>query len=125
MIVRGLYDTIQLQDKGVAEKMRRAADRNIDFTELVEERIAEDNPDYKKRPVEDRKLMDVCMQMESLFVARMLKAMRDTVHKQDLFHGGFPEEVFEDMLYDEYALQLSRKAKLGLAKMLYDEMSRK
>ena len=124
-MVRGIYDTIQLQDKSIAERMRRAADRNIDFNDLLGERIAEDNPDPGESPREDEKLMDVCMQMESLFVARMLKAMRNTIPKEELFHGGFAEEVFEDMLYDEYSLQLSRNAKLGLAKMLYDEMSKK
>ncbi len=78
----------------------------------------------KGKPV-DNKLMDVCIEMESLFVAKMLKEMRKTVHKNDMLHGGFAEDVFEDMLYDKYALEISKKANLGLARQLYDEMSRK
>lgn len=76
-----------------------------------------------KKPV-DKNLMDVCHEMESIFVGKMLKEMRQTVHKNEWTHGGFAEEIFEDMLYDEYALNVSKNGNLGLAKMLYDEMSR-
>ncbi len=76
------------------------------------------------RPV-DRRLMDACVEMESLFVARMLKEMRKTVHKGEWMHGGFAEEVFEDLLYDEYAMTLSKTSNLGLAKLIYSELSRK
>ncbi len=40
-------------------------------------------------------------------------------------HGGFAEEIFEDMLYDEYALSLSKNSSIGLAKMVYDQLSGK
>jgi flagellar protein FlgJ len=83
-----------------------------------------EKPD-KRVKVKDEKLMNVCIEMESLFVARMLKEMRNTVHKNALLHGGFAEEVFEDMLYDEYALRLSKTSNLGLAKMLYEELSKR
>lgn len=76
-----------------------------------------------KRPV-DRKLMDACYDMESIFVSKMLKEMRKTVPKNEWLHGGFAEEIFEDMLYDEYSKSVSRTANLGLAKMLYNELSR-
>jgi flagellar protein FlgJ len=75
--------------------------------------------------IKDKKLMNVCVEMESIFVAKMLKEMRKTVHKNDMFHGGFAEEIFEDMLYDQYSLQVSKESNLGLAKMLYDDLSRK
>ncbi len=78
----------------------------------------------KGRPV-DKKLMDTCVEMESIFVARMLKEMRNSVPKGEFLHGGFAEEVFEDMLYDQYALSLSKTSNLGLAKTLYDELSRR
>ncbi|NLV67165.1 MAG: flagellar biosynthesis protein FlgJ, partial [Spirochaetes bacterium] len=32
---------------------------------------------------------------------------------------------FEDMLYDEYAMKVSRNSDFGMAKMLYNELSRK
>ena len=71
-----------------------------------------------------QRLMNVCIEMESIFVGRMLREMRNTVNKSDWLHGGFAEDVFTDMLYDEYALQVSRNSNLGLARQLYTEMSR-
>jgi len=55
----------------------------------------------------------------------MLKEMRKTVQKGEMLHGGFAEEIFEDMLYDNYALEMSKTANMGLAKMLYGELSKK
>lgn len=74
---------------------------------------------------EDRRLRDACFEMESLLVGKMLKEMRKTVHKSGWINGGFAEEIFEDMLYDEYALSLSKNSNLGLADMLYTQLSRK
>lgn len=76
-----------------------------------------------QRPV-DRRLMDTCVEMESLLVNQMLKAMRKTVQKNEMFHGGRAEEIFEDMLYDEYSLRLSRTSNLGIAQTMYDQLSR-
>ncbi len=76
-----------------------------------------------KSPVH-KKLWEACIEIESLFVAKMFKEMRSTVNKTEWLSGGFAEEIFEDMLYDEYALQMSKNSTLGMAKMAYDEMSR-
>lgn len=77
-----------------------------------------------KKPV-DKKLMNVCIEMESIFVSRMLREMRNTLPKEKLIDGGFAEKMFEDMLYDEYSLNLSKTSNLGIAGMLYDELSTK
>ncbi len=71
---------------------------------------------------DDRRLRDACVEMESIFVGRMLKEMRKTVEKTGWIHGGHAEEIFEDMLYDEYALSLSKNSRLGLADMLYNQL---
>jgi len=69
--------------------------------------------------------MNTCVEMESIFVGRMLKEMRNTLHTEDrLIHGGQAEEIFTDMLYDQYALTLSRTSNLGLARQLYNELRR-
>ena len=73
----------------------------------------------------EKRLWDTCIEMESLLVGKMLKEMRKSVPKTGWMHGGFAEEIFEDMLYDEYSMSLSRNSNLGMAKMLYDELSRK
>jgi Rod binding domain-containing protein len=77
-----------------------------------------------KRPI-DTKLMNTCIEMESIFVSKMLKEMRNSLPKEKLIDGGMAENIFEDMLYDEYALNLSKTSNLGLGKLLYNELSRK
>jgi Rod binding domain-containing protein len=78
----------------------------------------------EKKPV-DKKLMDACVEYESILVGKMIKEMKKTVHKTEWIHGGHAEEIFEDMLYDQYALELSKNSNLGIAKMLYKELDAK
>ena len=105
------------------------SNKSVRFQEILDNQIniskSVNKTNSSGARVKDERLMDVCIQMESIFVARMLKEMRNTVHKGELFNGGFPEKIFEDMLYDEYALNLSKNANLGLATMLYKELSKK
>ncbi|MDI6703789.1 MAG: rod-binding protein [bacterium] len=71
-----------------------------------------------------RQLMDLCYDMEGIFVYQMLKAMRDTVPKDNLLYGGHAEEIFQEMLDHEYAKQMSRNANFGLASELYNQLSK-
>ncbi len=84
----------------------------------------EHGADRSKHAAQEKRLRDACIEMESLLVGKMLKEMRKTVQKTGWMNGGFAEEIFEDMLYDEYAMSLSRNSNLGMAKMLYDELKR-
>ncbi|MBN2040670.1 MAG: rod-binding protein [Spirochaetes bacterium] len=99
-------------------KFKQLLDRNLksnEFTRFI--------PQNNNKPV-DKKLMDVCLEMESIFVSRMLKEMRNTLPKEKLIDGGYAEKIFEDMLYDDYSLTLSKTSNLGLAGMLYSELSK-
>ena len=109
--------------------LERNAPGTTGFREQLREHIVAggrgDRPDESARP-QDRRLMDTCIEMESIFVGRMLKEMRNTLSKEDrLIHGGQAEEIFTDMLYDQYALTLSRTSNLGIAHQLYNELSRR
>jgi len=72
-----------------------------------------------------KKLWDTCVETESIFVGKMLKEMKKTVPKNEWLHGGQAEDIFEDMLYDEYSLNMSKNYNFGMAKLLYDEMSKR
>jgi Rod binding domain-containing protein len=72
-----------------------------------------------------KRLWDACVEAESLFVGKMIKEMKKTVPKNEWLHGGHAEDIFEDMLYDEYSLNMSKNYNFGMARLLYDEMSRK
>ncbi|MCR1793643.1 rod-binding protein [Leptospira sp. B5-022] len=70
-----------------------------------------------------KKLFDASVEFESIFVKMMLKEMKSTVHKSGLIDGGYAEEIFEDMLYDEYSKNLSANSSLGLAEQIYQSLS--
>ncbi|MFP4179791.1 MAG: rod-binding protein [Spirochaetaceae bacterium] len=72
---------------------------------------------------EDHRLKEVCKDFQSIFVKQMLDSMRKTVNKEGLMSGGHAEEIFEDMLYDEYAEQISNTADLGLDDIMYQQLS--
>ncbi|MEW6606504.1 MAG: rod-binding protein [bacterium] len=79
---------------------------------------AEDKEKAKAR------LKEVSYEMESIFINQLLKEMRKSIHKTNLFHAGFSEEVFEDMLYDEYAKLMAKSDQFGLSKQIYDQLSK-
>ena len=63
---------------------------------------------------------------EALFIKQMLDVMRKTIHKEDdLLGGGIGQDVYEDMLYDQYAKKMAATAQFGLADMIYRQMSSK
>ncbi|EKO76807.1 MULTISPECIES: rod-binding protein [unclassified Leptospira] len=83
----------------------------------IKEEIAADP--YRK------KLYSVSVEVESIFVKMMLSEMKKTVGKSGLIDGGHAEEIFEDMLYDEYSKNLSSNSSLGLAEQIYQSYSSK
>lgn len=71
------------------------------------------------------RLREVCTEMESIFVKQMLSQMKKNVDKSEFLHGGYAEEIFEDMLYDEYAMMISKNSDLGIARQMYEQLSRR
>jgi len=65
------------------------------------------------------KLYQACVDFEAIFLKQMLTAMRKTVPKDGLLDGGLGREIYEDMLYDEYASTMARTAGFGLADSVY------
>ncbi|PKL18879.1 MAG: hypothetical protein CVV49_03755 [Spirochaetae bacterium HGW-Spirochaetae-5] len=81
--------------------------------------------DPSKMDKTHKKLWDTCVEAESLFVGKMIKEMKKTVPKNEWLHGGQAEDIFEDMLYDEYSMNMAKNHDFGMAKLLYNEMSRR
>jgi flagellar protein FlgJ len=79
--------------------------------------------EIKKDPYR-KKLFDASVEFESMFVKLMLNQMRKTVEKQNMIHGGYAEDIFEDMLYDEYAKNISKNESLGIAEQIYTSMAK-
>ena len=54
----------------------------------------------------------------------MLSQMKKSVEKSGMIDGGHAEEIFEDMLYDEYAKNISKNESLGIAEEIYKSLSK-
>ena len=67
-------------------------------------------------------LLDVCYEMESIFVGQMLKTMRKTVMETDFFGKSMAKDIFNDMLYDEYAKVMAKSNAFGLARQIYTQL---
>ena len=71
----------------------------------------------------NNELYELCVELETFLVKNLIKSMRSTVQKSNLIDSGFAGEVYEDMLYDEYAKTFSQNANLGFAEMAYRELT--
>lgn len=97
------------------ELMGKVSSSSLKVPQNIREEITADP--YRK------KLYDASVEFESVFVKMMLKEMKNTIHKEKLIDGGYAEEIFEDMLYDEYAKNISQNESMGLAEEIYKQMS--
>ncbi|GMO50439.1 MAG: hypothetical protein Pg6C_14240 [Treponemataceae bacterium] len=69
-------------------------------------------------------LYEAALEFESYFVKIMLSSMRATVMKsENSGNTGFAAKMYEDMLYDELSVTMTKNAGFGLADQIYLEMS--
>ena len=66
----------------------------------------------------------VAVKFESIFIEELLKIMRKTVPKSGFLNGGWTEEFYWDMLDQELSECMAGAGGIGLAKMVYQQMSR-
>ena len=74
---------------------------------------------------EDTKLKEVCQQLESIFVHQMLSQMRNSIPKGGFIQANQGEKIFQDMLDQEYAQKMSKAGGIGLADLMYRQLSTK
>ncbi len=74
---------------------------------------------------ERKRLYETAKEFQSIFVNLMMKSMRSTLNKEDdLLYGGNKQDIFEDMLYNEYSKALSAAPGFNLADKIYLELER-
>jgi len=73
--------------------------------------------------VRDKELFEAALELEGILVQNLIRGMRNTVQRTNLIETGFAGEVFEDMLFDEYARIVTRNAGFGFAEMVYRELT--
>jgi flagellar protein FlgJ len=87
-----------------------------------------ENPDVKKSSQidgakEQTKLKATCQDFESVFLNMMLSKMREAVPKDDLMGESRGEDVFRGMLDEELSKNMAAGGGVGLARMLYEQLS--
>ncbi|MDD2420659.1 MAG: rod-binding protein [Heliobacteriaceae bacterium] len=73
---------------------------------------------------ERRQLKERCQDFEAMFIYELLKGLRQTVPRSGLVPEMPGRSVWETMLDQAYSQQLAKQEDLGLAKTLYQELSR-
>lgn len=67
-------------------------------------------------------LRAVAQEFEALFMKQMLSSMRGTLNPEnDLLHGGLSQDIFEDMLYDEYSKVMAKTGSIGIADLIVEQ----
>lgn len=113
------------------DKWRKTSRLNLSQSELTHGRISSTKiqpknniPEEIKRDPERKRLFNAAVEFQGIFINLMLKSMRSTLNKkEDILHGGHGQEIFEDLLYDEYALLMSRNGSFKLAEVIYRQLS--
>ncbi len=95
------------------------------YGESVTFRPAVSIPAGEESDLRDRKLKKACKDFESLLTYQLLRSMRQTVDKCDLFHGGTGEEMYETLLDQELAKSMAGREERGLSEILYRQLRRK
>jgi len=70
------------------------------------------------------KLYQLCLELETFLIKNLLTSMRNTVQKSGLVDDSFAGQMYEDMLYDEYAKDFAKTADFGLAAQAYRQLLR-
>ncbi len=70
-----------------------------------------------------KKLREACEGFESIFIQKMWQEMRNTLPKDGLLHGK-EERFWQDMYDQELAKSMTSAGGIGLADMMYEQLSR-
>jgi flagellar protein FlgJ len=106
-----------------SELLEKSASMN---REPKEPRESQESPSLGlRKPVIDKndKLYEQCEALETFLIKTLISSMRSTVQKSELLDPGFAGQMYEDMLYDEYAKDFSKNANFGFAELAYLELT--
>lgn len=94
------------------------------FQQLLNEKINKDGSiNVKKLSKEEKKLYDACIELESFLWKNLLNEMRKTINKYRLLEMSPTENIFTDLLYNEYSLILAKNANTKIADEMFKQLS--
>jgi murein DD-endopeptidase MepM/ murein hydrolase activator NlpD len=85
----------------------------------VKMRTAQNAPTDKQKG----ELQKAAQEFEAIFLAQMLKVMRETIEESGLTEGGFGKSIYTEMFDQEVALKMARQGVLGISDLLYKNLA--
>jgi Rod binding domain-containing protein len=83
------------------------------------------NPDESRiDPKVMRRIEESARDFEAVFLTEMIKPMFEGLEVDETFGGGKGEEVFQDMMIEQYGKKMSEAGGIGLASIVRDELIR-
>ena len=73
---------------------------------------------------EAAQLRKAAIDFEAVFLYQILKQMRATVEKEKMFHGGLGEDIFSEMMDEEFSKKMAGQSTGGIAEMLLRQLGR-
>lgn len=97
-------------------------DLKTDYVKLMEPTKKIDETFITK----DKKNLKAATQdFESIFIKILLDAQDKTIDRENsMFYGGNGEDIFRGMLNGERAKSMAQTGEFGLAKLMYDQLSK-
>lgn len=84
------------------------------FQSAIEKAVSSKDNEALKKATEE---------FEAVFIQQLLKSMRATVPKSDLFEKSHGREVFEGMYDEELSKTMASTRQFGIADLLYNQLS--
>ena len=100
---------MDLKTDAALSALKRTAERGtLTPTEAAEKKAAR------------QELKKACDGFEELFIHKMFQVMRKSSTKTGLLSGGRGEEIFQDMLDQQYSEMITKTSALGLSRMIFE-----
>ncbi|MBC7187800.1 MAG: transglycosylase SLT domain-containing protein [Calditrichaeota bacterium] len=75
--------------------------------------------EHSESTAEQRRLRQACQEFESLFLAHLLKTMRESSSEEGLFGEGLGGDIYQSLFETEVARKMAQAGGVGLADLLY------
>lgn len=73
---------------------------------------------------DDKALESACKEFEAYYIQQLFTQMRKTVPDGGMFQESNERNIYEDMLYEEHAKNLSQGKGIGIADVMYRQLSK-
>lgn len=110
-----------LSANAMADRSQNKA--QVEKAEGFAEELSKAQKNTMADPAYQKKLKEACRGFESMFLQMMWKEMRGTVPENSLFGESQGEKIFRDMLDTEMVDRMSESGGVGLADMMYKQLT--